>query len=163
MANRTWNQIICDEVVSVDKMDDGYEQSTHTLAESIENTKYVLLYFSAHWCGPCRQFTPVLNEWYKMVNNDKKQIEIIYISSDQDMDEFLDYSSTMSWKCVPFGNVESQAVCKRLKNMCQVSGIPRLVVFNTETRDLVTDDGRTDISNCMGNPNDVIQAWEDEE
>ena len=26
-------------------------------------------YFSAHWCGPCRQFTPELAKWYAAVKN----------------------------------------------------------------------------------------------
>ncbi len=28
------------------------------------NKAYVMLYFSAHWCPPCKRFTPVLSEWY---------------------------------------------------------------------------------------------------
>ena len=26
----------------------------------------VLYYFSAHWCPPCRQFTPMLKDWYEV-------------------------------------------------------------------------------------------------
>jgi len=29
--------------------------------------KLVGLYFSAHWCGPCRQFTPILSKVYEEV------------------------------------------------------------------------------------------------
>ncbi len=24
---------------------------------------YVVLYFSAHWCPPCKRFTPILSQW----------------------------------------------------------------------------------------------------
>ena len=30
------------------------------------------IYFSAHWCPPCRGFTPVLSEFYKVANQEKK-------------------------------------------------------------------------------------------
>lgn len=30
------------------------------IADVIKDKTYILIYFSAHWCGPCRGFTPQL-------------------------------------------------------------------------------------------------------
>ena len=55
------------------------------LDQAISDTKFVAVYFSAHWCPPCRNFTPVLNDFYKKVTGkDKKVLEIIFVSSDKD-------------------------------------------------------------------------------
>ena len=34
-------------------------------AEALKGKQAVALYFSAHWCPPCRGFTPQLVETYK--------------------------------------------------------------------------------------------------
>jgi nucleoredoxin len=31
---------------------------------ALANKKVILFYFSAHWCPPCRAFTPVLKDFY---------------------------------------------------------------------------------------------------
>ena len=38
---------------------------TQVSAESaLEAKKVVAFYFSAHWCPPCRNFTPILGDFY---------------------------------------------------------------------------------------------------
>ena len=33
-------------------------------SEVVVGKKVIGIYFSAHWCPPCRQFTPLLSEFY---------------------------------------------------------------------------------------------------
>ena len=158
MANRTWSKLITSELIEV--TENGNIE--HCIDNCIDpGVQFVLLYFSAHWCGPCRQFTPALSAWYNTVNEDSKKVEIIYVSSDQTNDEFLEYAATMPWKCIPFSDVDCIETRNRLKSMCQVQGIPKLVVLDVGTKDIVTDSGREDITNCMGPPSDVLDLWLD--
>jgi nucleoredoxin len=32
--------------------------------QALSSKKVVLFYFSAHWCPPCRAFTPLLKDFY---------------------------------------------------------------------------------------------------
>ncbi|KAL4228826.1 hypothetical protein ACF0H5_011866 [Mactra antiquata] len=57
------------------------------------------IYFSAHWCPPCRGFTPVLAEFYK-ANTDK--FVCIFVSSDRDDASFKEYFNEMPWYALPF-------------------------------------------------------------
>ena len=35
--------------------------------EALDEVDIICYYFSAHWCPPCRQFTPVLADFYKVI------------------------------------------------------------------------------------------------
>ena len=50
--------------------------------EVLENVKVIGVYFSAHWCPPCRTFTPQLAEWYNAINSSGKVLEIVFASCD---------------------------------------------------------------------------------
>jgi len=47
----------------------------------------VLFYFSAHWCPPCRQFTPMLKDFYEEVEG----LEIVFVSSDRSPEDMQSY------------------------------------------------------------------------
>lgn len=65
--------------------------------------KTVGLYFSAHWCPPCRGFTPKLAEFYKK-HHTEKNFEIVFVSSDKNDAEFQEYYKEMPWLALPFAD-----------------------------------------------------------
>merc|ERR1712183_788552 len=72
-------------------------KSTETVSNStMKQAEVVCIYFSAHWCPPCRGFTPVLSKFYDEVNKDGKKMEIIFVSCDQDEKQFQEYHDSMS-------------------------------------------------------------------
>jgi nucleoredoxin len=105
--------------------------------------KKVCIYFSAHWCPPCRGFTPTLVEFYQEVaTNQGKPLEIVFVSSDRDeaaMSEYMQ-ETNMPWLAVPFGSPH----VAQLKKMYNITGIPTLVVLNSSGV-LVSAQGRTHV------------------
>ena len=67
-----------------------------------DGVKVIGIYFSAHWCPPCRGFTPMLAEWYNEVNKSEKVIEIVFNSCDQNQEQFESYFASMPWVALPY-------------------------------------------------------------
>ncbi|XP_041379736.1 nucleoredoxin-like, partial [Gigantopelta aegis] len=59
---------------------------------------------NAHWCPPCRVFTPNLIDWYTRLREGvaKDKLEIVYISLDKDEKTFDEYYETMPWLALPY-------------------------------------------------------------
>ncbi len=104
--------------------------------------KLIGLYFSAHWCPPCREFTPVLADFYNKVNANGKQIEIIFVSRDESIYEFNDYYEEMPWLTLSFEDLRTNT----LKKEYECKGIPYLVILRSDGS-LVTKTGRVDVTN----------------
>ena len=64
--------------------------------------KVIGLYFSAHWCPPCKQFTPLLAAKYRDIIKTGKPFEIVFVSSDRSQGEADAYFKEMPWKALPF-------------------------------------------------------------
>jgi len=101
--------------------------------------KPIGLYFSAHWCPPCRGFTPKLAEYYK--NGLKDKMEIIFVSSDRDEASFKEYHGEMPWPALPF---EKRKEKELLSKSCGVQGIPCFAVLNPDGS-VITTDGRSKV------------------
>lgn len=95
------------------------------LAEATQ-PEFILLYFSAAWCGMCSNFTPRLQMFYETVNDMEKQVEVIFVSRDRDEDQFNGYYAEMPWLALPY--TEQQRITA-LKDMCRATGIPKLVLM----------------------------------
>lgn len=114
----------------------------------VAGKKFVLLYFSASWCPPCKAFTPILKEFY---NANSKSIEIVFVSSDRKPDEFKAYFSQMPWTAI-----ESPEIRQKLAQTMGITGIPALFVMETATGKLVTSDGRNDV---MRSKDTALAKW----
>lgn len=96
--------------------------------EAIASKPYVLFYYSAHWCPPCRKFTPKLVEFYNK-NGGGEAFEIVFVSSDHSKEKMYGYmeEAGMSWLAVGYDDVEKT-------DIRSYGGpyIPSLVMFDQE-------------------------------
>ncbi|CAB3406170.1 unnamed protein product [Caenorhabditis bovis] len=53
--------------------------------------KIVVLYFSASWCNPCRQFTPLMKQLSEKIAETNQPIEVILVSKDYMRFQMEDY------------------------------------------------------------------------
>jgi thiol-disulfide isomerase/thioredoxin len=114
------------------------------LADALGGKEFVLLYVSAHWCPPCRKFTPMLANWYQTV---KSQVEVVFLSCDHDDKGFQSYFASHPWMAVDYDDDAREA----LQAAIRVQGIPRLVVLSGAT-------GKVIVDNAVGQPLD-INRW----
>jgi nucleoredoxin len=101
------------------------------------------IYFSAHWCPPCRRFTPVLSERYTKLKEAGKKTEFLFLSSDQDQEAFDEYHASMPFPALPYSEDE---VKEKLSAKYEVRGIPSFVLVNAKTGELITKEGRNIIN-----------------
>ncbi|EFP07581.1 hypothetical protein GCK72_006232 [Caenorhabditis remanei] len=114
--------------------------------------KIVGFYFSAHWCPPCRAFTPILKDFYGEVDDD---LEIIFVSLDRSESDLKNYMEEChgDWYHIPFGS----DTIKELSTKYGVSGIPALIIVK-EDGTTITQDGRNDVQNGKS-PKATIAKW----
>ena len=117
----------------------------------------VLLYFSAHWCPPCREFTPRLKSFYEKLP--KGSVKIVFVSGDKSKEEFTSYFNNEhgDWLAIDYHS-NRQAI----NQMYQIKGIPALLLINNKTAYscMNQDILRNHITNPSTNHVDVLRDWE---
>lgn len=119
---------------------DGLQLQLGKTSDLLKGKNAVGIYFSASWCGPCRQFTPVLVDYYKEVNKRGKKFEVVLVSQDQSDDDFINYYSKMPWLAIPIDSVTEYV--QSLGAKYRLKGIPHLVILDGYDASLITLDGR---------------------
>uniref|UniRef100_A0A493TZG3 Nucleoredoxin n=1 Tax=Anas platyrhynchos platyrhynchos TaxID=8840 RepID=A0A493TZG3_ANAPP len=85
-----------------------------TLDSSALEGSHVGVYFSAHWCPPCRSLTRVLVESYRKIKEAGQKFEILFVSADRSEDSFKQYFSEMPWVAVPYADEARRSRLNRL-------------------------------------------------
>ncbi|XP_015704861.1 nucleoredoxin-like protein 2 isoform X3 [Coturnix japonica] len=92
--------------------------------EALKN-KVVGLYFSAGWCSPCRDFTPVLCDFYTELVEESQSpapFEVVFISSDHSAEEMVGYMHSMhgDWLALPFHDPYKHFYCRLCHVVCEI-------------------------------------------
>ena len=113
--------------------------------------KTIGIYFSAHWCPPCRGFTPKLVDFR---DSNKKDFEVVFVSSDRSSKAQMDYmkGSNMKWYTMPHGSDAAKA----LKKKYEIRGIPALIIVSKKGK-TITKNGRGDVTS---NPSGALKMWD---
>jgi len=96
--------------------------------EALGKKKLIALYFSAHWCAPCRKFTPQLVEFYNRVTQQHPEFEIVFVSCDRSpfgMETYM-RDTQMPWPAIDFGKLPGKEALKKYGG----EEIPCLVVLD---------------------------------
>mmetsp|Transcript_20193 Transcript_20193/g.58402 ORF Transcript_20193/g.58402 Transcript_20193/m.58402 type:complete len:210 (-) Transcript_20193:61-690(-) len=131
-------------------------------SEVLKGGELVAIYVSASWCPPCRSFTPVLINFFKVAGK-ANGLRIVFVSSDRDVSSFNEYFKKMPWAALPYG-AESAEIQQKLTSALQVKGIPSLIVMDA-TGKFVTDGARDEVM-AAGNGAqmaEVVEAWKKRE
>jgi nucleoredoxin len=126
--------------------------------KSIESStlegKYVGLYFSAHWCPPCRAFTPSLVKFRD--KHADEDFEIVFVSLDNSEKEKKGYirEMKMNWPSIRGARSrDGEGLSKRFG----ISGIPALIILAPDGS-VVTENGRGDVS---ASPDTALAKWKE--
>ena len=124
-------QLFGDELFTADRTNKGIS--------ALAGKEAIGVYFSAHWCPPCRKFTPSLVAVHNALAKSGDGFEVVFVSSDRsdaDMTKYMT-STKMPWLAVPHGGEVGKALSKKYG----VRGIPKLVIIDKEGK-VITGDGR---------------------
>jgi nucleoredoxin len=114
------NDLVVLDGKKVRRFDDG----------KLASAKYVAVYYSAHWCPPCRAFTPDLVKWYEKTKAEHPEFELVFVSSDEDEKAMEKYmaEAKMPWPALRYG--------KKAQNKSLTvhggAGIPCLVLLDAD-------------------------------
>ena len=96
-------------------------------------------------------------------NNQAKDgnFEIVYVSSDKDMEEFNGYFAKMPWVAQPV-DAESARKKTEIAQALKIESIPVLIVLDVKTGKFVKDTARTDVAEAgtdVEKQKEVVEKW----
>ena len=100
----------------------------------LEGKEIVAVYFSAHWCPPCRAFTPRLVREYNELVQEYPELELIFVSGDRSAGAMKGY---MEWGSMTFPAVRYERIAESPLRQHSIGSIPYLIVLDSEGNPLI--------------------------
>lgn len=96
----------------------------------LAGVKFFALYFSASWCGPCRQFTPDLVDAYGKIRAQYPEFELVFVSNDRSASDMQGYmgGDRMAWPALRYDAIRNSRDVTRYAG----DGIPCLVLVDAD-------------------------------
>jgi tRNA(Ile)-lysidine synthase TilS/MesJ/thiol-disulfide isomerase/thioredoxin len=138
-------------------VDDGGRDTREVLHGS-SDAGVVGIYFSAKWCPPCREFTPLLKQLYMQQKQnseffeDRQQFaggfdfEVVFVSADRVRSKFCEYASTMPWLAMPFEEREAK---EALEDKYGVKSLPTLVLVDKCTGRVISQNAVAEVTEAL--------------
>ena len=94
----------------------------------------IAVYYSAHWCPPCRKFTPELVKFYNENKPKYPKFELIFVSSDKTEEAMKGYmtETQMTWLALKY---DKRALTALRSHAAR--GIPYLIVLDADGNELI--------------------------
>lgn len=142
------------------------------LKYALGNSKIMLLYFAASWCPMSTPISEALDEAFGRGdvlltrNGEKKTLSIVYVSSDETLKEYNEYTHKRHWLPIPFDSPEKNALKRHFATCAHVEleelqfnrkhELPTIIVIDTKTQGIITTNGAHDIDE-MGDG--ALEHW----
>jgi len=95
---------------------------------AFERAEVVGLYFSGSWCVPCQRFTKKLAALYHELKSKGKNMEVVFISEDEDEERMEQYYEDMPWLALPWADAQRLKDGLQERYVCE--SFPHLVLLN---------------------------------
>jgi nucleoredoxin len=110
--------------------------------EALKGAKYVLVYFSAQWCSPCRSFTALLKTFYERHHLNERFV-VVFVSQDDSEKEMLEYFNKQHGDYYRLSLTDAKVLTADWSALYDFHTIPTLLVFeNVHPRKLLVRRGR---------------------
>ena len=95
----------------------------------LDGKKLFLIYFSAHWCQPCRLFTPSLVNYYNDTVAKHPELDLIFVSRDKSSFAMETYmrEANMPWPAINYEKISVKSGIQKYAG----KGIPDLVLVDS--------------------------------
>lgn len=128
------------------------------LSFALQNSDLVALYFAASWCPMSTPVSIALDRAFGNSNNvltsegeGMKKLSIVYVSSDETIEEYNEYIKNRNWLAVPFDSEQRNQIkrhfytCahRELKELGfdRKHEIPTIIIIDSQSQGIITTNG----------------------